>query len=193
MNSAQNDLLNKYDDANPLQQAPQEGTIKRRRKPIWRYGLIWLIYMISLTVSLLYYFPWRNPEPIDVYKIDPRILDRMSEEDYKKAKRLEDEKNKLLREMGGVSVEIFRRLPVWKETPRDVVLSPTMTQTGTDRYNISLDTKVTEPVKAWDRFALEMAYGVVAAVGIQIIWLLIACFRKRRKKQSGFLSAAIDT
>jgi hypothetical protein len=154
-----------------------------------------LCYMIILPLVLLVYFPWRDPSAQKAQAIWHRkdLMDRefirtrlreakqspmwAEEEKLRKMidprERTEDEEIDDYISSIHTQRNTYRRMPSWKEPVSDALDMTSAISGGTTK--MSFDFKA--PNRAWDRFFLELMWGLGALLGAGAFWFAIMKIR----------------
>ena len=140
--------------------------------------LAWLVYLVVLSGALLYNFPWRKPSQESLERDISKMLAELPEDKRREALELRKMLDEAARPSFISEFRRYRRMPCWSDVVHDELVADTSSGAG---GAISFKFDFAAPVRAWDRFALEMLYGVGLAAFVHVTWMLVRYLRRRRQ------------
>lgn len=172
---------------------------KASRKTLTVSVIVWFVYLLVLSLGLLWYFPWRGREAQKV----PATYDRetlrsglramKASPDYKdslfamfddNSKSEDQELDEMIRSMKKTR-NTFRRMPCWRPAgvKDELDTEQTIRPAAGGMATMQIGFKFVAPIRAWDRFGLEFLYGLAGGVTLQIAALSFGMLLRWRRSQ----------
>jgi len=161
----------------------------------------WVVFVGALVIGLLVFFPWHMPGedgPVgDTQAILKRLgvgltpaeeaqLSQKDRADYEAMKKLylqvlgENETSAWTNFWN--EFKAYRRMPVWTAPKEELVAGTVTTPAGGGRVNVQVKMNFEKPVRAVDRFVLELVYGIGLAALVQVVVLAVVAIGRRRRR-----------